>query len=209
MCGRTTPVPGARSAPPASGSPCRDFEHGDAVTVAHRAFELDPGAPASSAVSSEEAVSRKYGMPLAQVRAGHDQLTALGARSASPSTSTGCAWGTPSTPIGSPGPHAGRRGKRRWCGGCSWPTSARGGSSRTTRCCATSPGRWASPDDHGRGAGRPRLRRRGARRRSRRRGARRDRRPLLPHRWRLAGSGRAGRRDARLCCARAWSRVSH
>jgi len=57
----------------------RDFEHGDAVTVAHRAFELDPRAPAASAVSSDEAVSRKYGMSPEQVRAGHAQITALGA----------------------------------------------------------------------------------------------------------------------------------
>jgi predicted DsbA family dithiol-disulfide isomerase len=55
------------------------FEHGDAVTVVHRAFELDANAPASSATSSEEAVSRKYGMPPEQVRAGHAQITALGA----------------------------------------------------------------------------------------------------------------------------------
>jgi predicted DsbA family dithiol-disulfide isomerase len=57
----------------------RDFEHGDAVSVVHRAFELDPRAPASSAASSEEAVSRKYGMPPERVRAGHAQITALGA----------------------------------------------------------------------------------------------------------------------------------
>jgi predicted DsbA family dithiol-disulfide isomerase len=55
------------------------FEHVDAVTVVHRAFELDPNAPASSAASSEEAVSRKYGMSPEQVRAGHAQITALGA----------------------------------------------------------------------------------------------------------------------------------
>ena len=55
------------------------FEHGDAVTVVHRAFELDPRAPASSAASSEEAVSRKYGMSPEQVRAGHAQITSLGA----------------------------------------------------------------------------------------------------------------------------------
>jgi len=57
----------------------RAFEHGDAVTVVHRAFELDPRAPASSAASSEEAVSRKYGMPPERVRAGHAQITELGA----------------------------------------------------------------------------------------------------------------------------------
>jgi predicted DsbA family dithiol-disulfide isomerase len=56
-----------------------DFEHGDAVSVVHRAFELDPRAPANSTTSSEEAVSRKYGMPPEQVRAGHAQITALGA----------------------------------------------------------------------------------------------------------------------------------
>ena len=57
----------------------RGFEHGDAVTVAHRAFELDPRAPASSALSSDEAVSRKYGISPERVRAGHAQITALGA----------------------------------------------------------------------------------------------------------------------------------
>jgi predicted DsbA family dithiol-disulfide isomerase len=58
----------------------RDFEHSDAVTVVHRAFELDPRAPATSNASSEEAVSRKYGMSPEQVRAGHAQITALGAQ---------------------------------------------------------------------------------------------------------------------------------
>jgi predicted DsbA family dithiol-disulfide isomerase len=56
----------------------RHFEHGDDVTVAHRAFELDRNAPASSTASSAEAVSRKYGMSPEQVRAGHVQITALG-----------------------------------------------------------------------------------------------------------------------------------
>jgi predicted DsbA family dithiol-disulfide isomerase len=57
----------------------RDFEHGDEVTVVHRAFELHRGAPARTEGTAEEAVSRKYGMPLEQVRAGHARLTALGA----------------------------------------------------------------------------------------------------------------------------------
>jgi predicted DsbA family dithiol-disulfide isomerase len=56
-----------------------DFEHGDDVTVVHRAFELDRHAPASSSGTAEEAVARKYGMPPEQVRAGHARLTALGA----------------------------------------------------------------------------------------------------------------------------------
>jgi predicted DsbA family dithiol-disulfide isomerase len=57
----------------------RDFEHGDEVTVVHRAFELQRGAPAHTEGTAEEAVSRKYGIPREQVRAGHSQLTALGA----------------------------------------------------------------------------------------------------------------------------------
>jgi predicted DsbA family dithiol-disulfide isomerase len=55
------------------------FERGEDVTVVHRAFELDPHAPASSPGTAEEAVARKYGMRPEQVRAGHAQLTALGA----------------------------------------------------------------------------------------------------------------------------------
>jgi protein disulfide-isomerase len=57
----------------------RDFEHADEVTVVHRSFELHRGAPARSPGTVEEAVGRKYGMPLERVRAGHAQLTALGA----------------------------------------------------------------------------------------------------------------------------------
>ncbi len=57
----------------------RDFEHGDEVTVVHRAFELHPGAPAHRAGSADQVVARTYGMPLAQVRAGHAQLTTFGA----------------------------------------------------------------------------------------------------------------------------------
>jgi predicted DsbA family dithiol-disulfide isomerase len=56
----------------------RDFEHGDGVTLVHRAFELHPGAPARIAGPAEDVVARKYGMPLERVRAGHAQLTAFG-----------------------------------------------------------------------------------------------------------------------------------
>ena len=45
-CGPTTPAPGAPSAWPGSTVALTDFEHGDAVTVVHRAFELDRQAPA-------------------------------------------------------------------------------------------------------------------------------------------------------------------
>ena len=46
MCGPTTRARGVRSAWPGSRSPWRDFDHGDEVTVVHRAFELDRHAPA-------------------------------------------------------------------------------------------------------------------------------------------------------------------
>ena len=57
----------------------RGFEHGDAVTVAHRAFELHRGAPARTPGTLEQVLGRKYGMSPDQVRAGHAQLTAFGA----------------------------------------------------------------------------------------------------------------------------------
>jgi len=57
-----------------------EFEHAEDVTVVHRSFELDPHAPASSPGTAAEAVARKYGMRPEQVRAGHAQLTALGAQ---------------------------------------------------------------------------------------------------------------------------------
>jgi predicted DsbA family dithiol-disulfide isomerase len=56
-----------------------DFEHGADVAVVHRSFELHRGAPARSGGSMEEVVGRKYGLSTEQVRAGHAQLTALGA----------------------------------------------------------------------------------------------------------------------------------
>ena len=55
------------------------FDHRDEVTVAHRAFELDRRAPASTDATAEEAVARKYGMRPEQVRAGHAQIAAFGA----------------------------------------------------------------------------------------------------------------------------------
>jgi protein disulfide-isomerase len=54
------------------------FEHADQVQVVHRAFELDPHAPAKRPQSMEEVLASKYGMSPAQVQAGHDRLTALG-----------------------------------------------------------------------------------------------------------------------------------
>jgi len=56
-----------------------DFEHGDEVTVVHRAFELHRHAPARIESTKEERLGRKYGLSPEQVRAGHAQLTALGA----------------------------------------------------------------------------------------------------------------------------------
>ena len=54
------------------------FAHADEVTVVHRAFELDPRAPARRPQSMTEMLATKYGMSPAQVHAGHERLTALG-----------------------------------------------------------------------------------------------------------------------------------
>ena len=54
------------------------FEHADEVTVRHRAFELDPRAPAKRPQSMEEMLRAKYGMGPEQIRAGHDRLRAMG-----------------------------------------------------------------------------------------------------------------------------------
>jgi predicted DsbA family dithiol-disulfide isomerase len=55
------------------------FEHADAVEVIHRAFELDPRAPARRPQTMDEVLAAKYGMNPQQVAAGHAQLTAYGA----------------------------------------------------------------------------------------------------------------------------------
>jgi predicted DsbA family dithiol-disulfide isomerase len=57
----------------------REFEHGSAINVVHRSFELDPRAPAKRPQSMEEVLAAKYGMGPEQVRAGHERLTAFGA----------------------------------------------------------------------------------------------------------------------------------
>ena len=56
----------------------RVFEHGDAVSVEHRSFELRPRAPARLEGSYRDAVGAKYGLPAERVRAGHEQLTRFG-----------------------------------------------------------------------------------------------------------------------------------
>ena len=56
----------------------REFEHGDDVEVVHRSFELHPGAPASRERNMVDAVAAKYGTTPERVRAGHEQLAALG-----------------------------------------------------------------------------------------------------------------------------------
>jgi predicted DsbA family dithiol-disulfide isomerase len=55
------------------------FAHGGEVTVVHRAFELDPRAPARRTQTMGEVLATKYGMSPAQVHAGHERLTSLGA----------------------------------------------------------------------------------------------------------------------------------
>jgi predicted DsbA family dithiol-disulfide isomerase len=57
----------------------RQFAHADDVTVVHRAFELDPRAPARRTESMTEMLVAKYGMSPAQIDAGHARLTSLGA----------------------------------------------------------------------------------------------------------------------------------
>jgi predicted DsbA family dithiol-disulfide isomerase len=57
----------------------RQFAHADEVTVVHRAFELDPRAPARRTQSMTEMLASKYGMSPAQIHAGHERLTSLGA----------------------------------------------------------------------------------------------------------------------------------
>jgi predicted DsbA family dithiol-disulfide isomerase len=57
---------------------CRQFEHGDEVSVVHRSFELHPRAPARVGRTMEEAAAAKYGIGPAQARAGHNRLKALG-----------------------------------------------------------------------------------------------------------------------------------
>jgi predicted DsbA family dithiol-disulfide isomerase len=54
------------------------FAHADEITLRHRAFELDPRAPARRPQTMDEMLEIKYGMNPAQVRAGHDRLTAMG-----------------------------------------------------------------------------------------------------------------------------------
>jgi predicted DsbA family dithiol-disulfide isomerase len=57
----------------------REFSHADEVTVVHRAFELDPRAPARRTQTMTEMLASKYGMSAAQIHAGHERLTSLGA----------------------------------------------------------------------------------------------------------------------------------
>ena len=56
----------------------QQFAHGDAITVVHRSFELDPRAPARRTQTMNEVLALKYGMSPEQVRAGHDRLASLG-----------------------------------------------------------------------------------------------------------------------------------
>jgi predicted DsbA family dithiol-disulfide isomerase len=55
-----------------------DFEHGSAVEVVHRSFELDPRAPVRRERTMTEAVAAKYGLRTEHVRSGHARMTSLG-----------------------------------------------------------------------------------------------------------------------------------
>jgi protein disulfide-isomerase len=54
------------------------FAHGDEVSVLHRAFELDPRAPARRNETKAESLAKKYGMSAEQVRAAQERLESLG-----------------------------------------------------------------------------------------------------------------------------------
>ena len=56
-----------------------EFEHGDAVEVTWRSFELDPGAPAMATVPLAEQLRRKYGGTPADIEAMFAGVTARAA----------------------------------------------------------------------------------------------------------------------------------
>jgi predicted DsbA family dithiol-disulfide isomerase len=56
----------------------REFEHGDAVRVVHRSFELHPRAPASREQSMVDATAAKYRTTAERVRARYEQLATVG-----------------------------------------------------------------------------------------------------------------------------------
>jgi predicted DsbA family dithiol-disulfide isomerase len=55
------------------------FEHGDAVEVVWRSFELDPSAPARVDLPMSTVLERKYGMSAEQAEAANQRLTGLAA----------------------------------------------------------------------------------------------------------------------------------
>jgi predicted DsbA family dithiol-disulfide isomerase len=55
------------------------FEHGDAVTITWRSFELDPGAPPERPGDLAEQLAGKYGMSIEQARQSGRELTVLAA----------------------------------------------------------------------------------------------------------------------------------
>jgi len=55
------------------------FEHSDRVTVTYRSFQLDPSSPATSDLSLEQMLARKYGQSLAQARAMNNRVSAMAA----------------------------------------------------------------------------------------------------------------------------------
>ncbi len=55
------------------------FEHAGEVTVAYRAFELDPNAPPRRRGSATENLAAKYGMSIEEARRAHDHLAEVAA----------------------------------------------------------------------------------------------------------------------------------
>lgn len=54
------------------------FDHRDEVQVVHRAFQLDPGAPADRTFDQVELLTKKYGLSAEQFKVQHAELTRLG-----------------------------------------------------------------------------------------------------------------------------------
>ena len=55
------------------------FPHTDEVTVTYRSFELDPSSPATSDLSLEQMLAKKYGQSLQQARAMNDRVSDMAA----------------------------------------------------------------------------------------------------------------------------------
>jgi predicted DsbA family dithiol-disulfide isomerase len=56
-----------------------EFDHRAEVHVVHRAFQLDPSLPKDETFDQIDRLTKKYGLPAAQISAQHAELTRMGA----------------------------------------------------------------------------------------------------------------------------------